>query len=311
MSRVFDALELSRTRDRGAIQSILSKPEVVFPGGSPGDDPRPIPFRSEFGVSPPETAPTAKPSGAARWRVREASPVARHLVEHGFAMGEKLATHPLANPILVEQFRKLAGVLHHAQLEHSIRTVTIASALPREGKTLTAINLALTLAQSYGRRVLLIDADLRDPSVHTALDCPRAPGVTDLMSGDTDAEVPIVGILPRLSVITAGAFTADPISALSSDRFRQLVADLATRFEWIVLDIPPVGALPDARLLTSLSDTTVLVVQAGCASYPIVQRAAEAIGADRILGVVLNQVVDGEIGATYGGADEYPAAPAL
>ena len=149
-------------------------------------------------------------------------------------MGETLVTHPESNPLLVDQFRKLAATLHQAQLEHGTRTVTIASTLSSEGKTLTAVNLALTLARSYGRRVLLVDGDLRGPSIHTCLDCPLAPGLTDLIAGGPDAEPPVVDLMPRLSVLTAGTMTRDPISALSSERFRAFLTAAAAGVDWIV-----------------------------------------------------------------------------
>ncbi len=312
MSRIHEAVRRSQARDRAAAADPSIEPAHAAGG-------------SEAAVRPPSTVPflaELPPDAAAGHHHRHADilePVAPRTVEaHEPARArrqaaidleadgaEKLAIHPGADPVVVDQFRKLGGVLHQAQLEHGTRIVTVASAVASEGKTLTAINLAATLAASYRRRVLLVDADLRGPSVHTTLRCPAAPGVADVLAGSAGPELPAIEVTPGFFVLTAGTRTRDPISALSSEQFRQLLADAVSAFDWVILDIPPVGALPDAGLLTAMSDTTVLVVQTGTAAYPVVQRAAEAIGPDRIIGVVLNMVEPGELDATYGEAGVY------
>src|SRR5687768_12745533 len=86
---------------------------------------------------------------------------------------------PMMEPIAVEQYRRLAAVLHHAQTQSGIRSVMIASAVPGEGKTLTSVNLALTLSQSFRKRVVLVDADLRRPTVHEVLQVPNVAGLNE------------------------------------------------------------------------------------------------------------------------------------
>lgn len=212
---------------------------------------------------------------------------------------EKLVTHPDADPATVDQYRKLAATLHHAQLERATRVVMVSSALAAEGKTLTATNLALTLCESYDRRVLLIDADLRRPTMHAMLRQPLAPGLTDVISGVVGRKLPIMSVTPRLSALTAGSPGQDPISVLSSDRMQRLLIETSTAYDWIVIDSSPVGMLPDAHLLSSIVDVVVLVVRAGAAPYKVVQRAAETLGPDRIIGVVLNRVAAGEFHTAY------------
>ena len=212
---------------------------------------------------------------------------------------EKLVTHRDADPATVDQYRKLAATLHHAQLERATRVVMVSSALAAEGKTLTATNLALTLCESYDRRVLLIDADLRRPTMHVMLRQPLAPGLTDVVSGVVGRKLPIMSVTPRLSALTAGSPGHDPISVLSSDRMQRLLIETSTAYDWIVIDSSPVGMLPDAHLLSSIVDVVVLVVRAGAAPYKVVQRAAETLGPDRIIGVVLNRVAAGEFHTAY------------
>jgi capsular exopolysaccharide synthesis family protein len=163
----------------------------------------------------------------------------------------------------VEQYRKLAAGLHHAQVQHGTKVVMMASTLAGEGKTLTATNLALTLSESYRRRVALIDADLRRPTIHDMFGLPNVSGLNDVLSARGDASCEIFDMSPCLSVLTAGRPNPDPISGLTSERMRQLVAAASEEFEWVILDTPPVGLLPDAGLLGGMVDTVVLVVAAG------------------------------------------------
>src|SRR5688500_11761690 len=89
-----------------------------------------------------------------------------------------------ATSVSLEQYRRLAATLHDAQIERGLKTVMVTSAVPREGKTLTVVNLALTLSESYGRRVLLIDADLRRPSIHEVLGISNGTGLSDMLYSD-------------------------------------------------------------------------------------------------------------------------------
>jgi protein-tyrosine kinase len=212
---------------------------------------------------------------------------------------EKLVTHPQVNPATIDQYRKLAATLHHAQLERATRVVMVSSAVAAEGKTLTATNLALTLCESYDRRVLLIDADLRRPTLHALVRQPLAPGLTDVVAGTTGKALPIVAVTPRFSVLTAGSPRHDPIGTLSSDKMQRLLVEASTAFDWVIIDSSPVGMLPDAHLLSTIVDSIVLVVRAGAAPYPVVQRAAESLGPDRIIGVVLNRVAAQEFTSHY------------
>jgi capsular exopolysaccharide synthesis family protein len=176
----------------------------------------------------------------------------------------------------------------------------MASTLAGEGKTLTATNLALTLSESYRRRVALIDADLRRPTVHDMFGLPNVSGLNDALISRGDAACEIFDVSPSLAVLTAGRPNPDPISGLTSDRMRQIVAAASKEFDWVILDTPPVGLLPDAGLLAGMVDTVVLIVAAGRAQYRLVHRTVEAIGRDRIFGVVLNRSTIDQLWGGYG-----------
>ena len=200
----------------------------------------------------------------------------------------------------VEQYRKLAAALHHSQVQHGTKVVMMASTLAGEGKTLTATNLALTMSESYRRRVALIDADLRRPTVHDMFGLPNVSGLNDALSAHGDAACEIFDVSPCLSVLTAGRPNPDPISGLTSERMRRIVAAASREFEWVILDTPPVGLLPDAGLLGGMVDTVVLIVAAGRTQYRMVHRTVETIGRDRIFGVVLNRATIDPLWGGYG-----------
>jgi capsular exopolysaccharide synthesis family protein len=197
------------------------------------------------------------------------------------------------SPIATEQYRKLAGSLLRAQEAHAINVVMVASALPSEGKSLTTAALAHTLANSYRRNVLVIDADLRLSSMHEVFSVANTAGLSDYLDVRHRSVVSPVEVVPGLTLLTAGRATNDPVGGLTSARMRQLLTEASRRFDWVLIDTPPVTLLPDANLLTAMVDGAVLVIAAGETQFPFLTRAVAALGRDRILGVVLNRARQG------------------
>jgi len=211
----------------------------------------------------------------------------------------KVVVGPTADPGLVEQYRRLGAALHHHQLQGAVRTLMVTSAVASEGKTLTATNLALTLSHSYMRRVLLIDADLRRPSVHQMFGLPNAVGLSDRLRHPDKYPLQFQTVSPTLSVLTAGRPDTDPMAGLVSDTMSKTLRDAADQFDWVIVDTPPVALLPDTNLLAAMIDTALLVVGANTTPYPMVRRAVDAIGEQRILGVVLNRMAEADMVSAY------------
>lgn len=193
------------------------------------------------------------------------------------------------DPASVEQYRRLATSLHSLQRLRGIKLVMVTSSVAREGKTFTAANLAMTFSESYRRRVLLIDADMRHPSVHELFgvqnriglgDGLRTPGTTLTLVNSTD----------HLTILTAGRPDPNPMAGLASERMRAVLKEAAERFDWVILDTPPVGMLSDASLIASFVDGVVFVVGAGTTERHVVERAINEIGRERVIGTVLNRV---------------------
>jgi protein-tyrosine kinase len=196
--------------------------------------------------------------------------------------------------VSLEQYRRLAAILHDVQQQQGLKTLMLTSALPGEGKTLTTVNLALTLSASYDRRVLVIDADLRMPSVHRMLGVANDAGLSEALHSDR-AELPLKTISPRLSLLTAGRSDVTPLAGLTSPRMAALVEQCASQFDWVLLDTPPVGLLPDAQLLARLTRAVVFVIGAGVTPAAAVTRAVSELGNDCIIGTVLNRVNERQI----------------
>ena len=183
----------------------------------------------------------------------------------------------------------LAGTLHGA----GAKVVAVASSQPLEGKTTTAVNLAMALAVS-GARVLLIDADMRRPSVHKALRMTNDRGLSQLLAGQARMrEVVQRTHDPNLLTITAGRTPANPSELLASDRMRALLSGLESGpFDWIVIDTPPVLAVTDAMILAPLVSAVTFVIGAEMTRQRLAERAVETILSSnpRLVLAVLNKV---------------------
>ncbi|HYC33275.1 MAG TPA: polysaccharide biosynthesis tyrosine autokinase [Gemmatimonadales bacterium] len=193
----------------------------------------------------------------------------------------------------IEAFRNLRTSLIWSDGGEQLKTLVVTSAAPGEGKTLTAANLAVTLAYD-GLRVLLVDCDIRRPRVHGLFHLPRAPGLMELLTAGDRPGGPPPAIrdtsISRLSVLPCGALPMNAANLLSSTRMRVLLEELKQQFDIIVLDTPPVLATADAGIVGSLTDGVLLVVRAGATDRNAAQRAYQQlanVGA-RVVGTVLN-----------------------
>jgi len=247
----------------------------------------------------PEFFPTETPEAPRRLRPVKAEPPARDaavlppLVERMMpSLSRKVVIDGDIDPVSREQYRRLSTGLHAAQAVSGLKVIAVSSALASEGKSLTASNLAMTLSESYQRSVLLIDGDLRRPSLDRVFGLPRGNGLSEGVMASGEERLHLHAVTPHLTVLTAGRPTGDPMATLASDRMRQLISEARESFDWVIVDTPPIGLLSDASLLADISDGTLLVVRAETTPYDVVQRAVAALGKDRILGVILNQARD-------------------
>ncbi|HUR05451.1 MAG TPA: polysaccharide biosynthesis tyrosine autokinase [Nonomuraea sp.] len=194
----------------------------------------------------------------------------------------------------IEAFRNLRTSLIWSDGGEALKSLVVTSATPGEGKTLTAANLAVTLAYD-GLRVLLVDCDIRRPRVHGMFRLPRAPGLMEMLTtaakpGAAPTQMIRETGITGLSVLTCGALPSNAANLLSGTRMRILLQELREQFDMIVLDTPPVLATADAGIVASLTDGVLLVVRAGATDRNAAQRACQHlanVGA-RVVGTVLN-----------------------
>ncbi len=190
-----------------------------------------------------------------------------------------------------EEFRTLRSHLTQLREKQPLQTLLVTSALPGEGKTFVAANLAQSIVQQKGRRVLLLDADLRLPQLHVSLGAPANPGLADYLKGEADLSSIIQrGVPENLFFIPGGALVNNPVELISSGRLKTLLHRLSPLFDWIILDSPPSVPLSDASLLAENCDGVLLVVRAGVTPFDMAQRASHSFADKHLLGVVLNRV---------------------
>ena len=192
-----------------------------------------------------------------------------------------------------EQYRLLRSKLTQMQRERGIKTILVTSSVPYEGKTFVSCCLAGVFAQEPGKRVLLIDADLRKPRVGRSFGVNgNAPpgGLSLVLRGQQDARDALLNAKESgLCLLPAGPIPQDPAELLSSPNMELTLRSLAAEFDWVVIDSPPVVAMADAGILAPLCDGILLVVQQERTSAKLVKQTIQRLGQKHICGVVLNR----------------------
>lgn len=187
-----------------------------------------------------------------------------------------------------EQFRTLRTRIAQVESAGQRRVILVTSPGTGDGKTVTAANLALTMAQEFQRQVLLIDGDLRNARLHECLGIPREPGLSDVLAGDVPLEDALVSLSEyRVIALPAGTPHGRPTELLSSEPMRRLIENLGRRFDRVVIDSTS-AHFADAGVLEPLVDGVLLIVRAGRTSRPAVARALGLVPRAKLLGLVLN-----------------------
>jgi capsular exopolysaccharide synthesis family protein len=212
----------------------------------------------------------------------------------------------------VEQFRGLRSQLTKFRDQAPLKTILLSSGMPDEGKTFVAANLAISLARNKSNRILLIDADLRNPSLHSILGAPRMPGLAEFLTGVADlnailqrsgnlriVEAGSPRAISNLTFIPAGEGGDHASELVASYRMEELIATLSPHFDWILIDSPPALAFSDAIDLARVADAVLLVARGATTPFKVAQQAQAAFSSSRILGFVLNAVKDAPRNSSY------------
>ncbi len=192
-----------------------------------------------------------------------------------------------------ERFRMLRAKIERINLgDQRYNVLAVTSAIPQEGKSVTSVNLARALSVDPFGKTLLIDCDLRRPTVHNYFQVPREGGLSDVLTGKYLLRAVIRPVAAGLDVVTAGSAIDDPTQAIEQPELVRLIEELKKEYRYIVLDCPPVLVCPEPITLSMIAEGTLLVVRAWRTERRLVEEAAHVIGKSRILGVVLNDGID-------------------
>jgi Mrp family chromosome partitioning ATPase len=261
MSRIQQILD--KAEREGGVHRIRRTPDVLTPAPA---------TRLETAVFPvPAPLPSPIPSDAG-----PTAPVIRTI--EPIRLDSRLIAALSANAAAAEQYRALRTRILHADTGRPTNVILLTSPARGDGRSLTAGNLSLTMAQELDRRVCLVDADLRHPLQHRLFGLPAAPGLADVL------------VIPdyQITLLPAGLTAAHPAELLGTTVMRRVVDTLRTRFERIVIDAPPALPLADVGILTPLVDSVLLIVRAGVTPKPAIHDAVAAMDELKLLGMVLN-----------------------
>jgi protein-tyrosine kinase len=209
-----------------------------------------------------------------------------------------------------EQFRTLRSRLYRIRESQPLQTILVSSAIPAEGKTVVSTNLAYALVRQRGCHVLLIDADLRSPRVHTLLGAPAAPGLADYLQGTaSEFKVAQRNSEDGLCFIPAGNHVTHPSELISSDRMKRFLDRVRPAFDWIIIDSPPAIPVADASVLGGMADGVLLVVRANSTPSEASQKACKELRDANIIGVVLNSAEESSGYNSYYSGSTYSGPP--
>jgi capsular exopolysaccharide synthesis family protein len=246
------------------------------------------PLDIEDPISPPKPADA---SSCSRFSIRPAAPVHRSLRLRASALSPVFpfddGQHRAA-----EQYRVIRTKILHDVTNPQV--IVVSSATSGDGKTVTAINVAASMALKSDSRILLIDADLRFPMIANELDLPSTPGLADILSGQADLDSALIRCeqFPQLFVLAAGTPAPNPSELLDSAGWHDLLREVRSRFTTVILDAPPIATVADHELLQLKADSVILVIRPDHSERAAVLKALDTIPKEKLLGVVLNCVDD-------------------
>lgn len=210
-----------------------------------------------------------------------------------------------------EEYRKLkSAVVAYSQQGDFRNVIMVTSSLGNEGKSITSLNLAISMAQELDHTVLLVDADIRKPSIQKYLGLEPEKGLSDYLSGDAQlADLLVKTGIGRLTLLPAGTPLKNPVELCSSQRMKEFVDEIKRRYpdRFIIIDTPPVLPFAETRFIGALSDGIIFVIREGSATPENIGEALNALGADKLIGAVYNdataQCLNGHYHYYYHGYD--------
>jgi capsular exopolysaccharide synthesis family protein len=205
--------------------------------------------------------------------------------------GSRVVTLTESNNLGAEKFRLLRARLRNLRERQQLQRLVITSAVPNDGKTLVAMNLAVCLAKNTNEKILLLGGDLRKPMLGEHLGIKSLPGVGEWWAS---MDEPVSKFIYRfhdlqLWILPAGSAPENPVNILQSSRFLELYKQLSACFDWIIIDAPPLLPMADVSFWSRQADGLLLVVREGCTPKAILQKGLDTLDNPKVIGVVLNE----------------------
>jgi capsular exopolysaccharide synthesis family protein len=290
MSKIYKALMKAQEEKESTEDRRPSGVEPVYPGDRTGPENKVLPPAVE-----PLTAREGRETG---------SPIPLHPGTMGVgAINETLVTLKNPQSAATEQFKKIRSVVSQVRMAKGLTTLAVTSSLPGEGKTVMACNLAIAITQGLDDEAVLIDCDLRRPTVHRYFGFEGHPGLADFLSGRGELsrvihEMPGLG----LKIIPAGRSPESPAELLSSAKMAKCLEDLKTKFEdhYIILDTTPILLTAETSVLARMVDGILMVIMGGKTSSDFAKRAAKELPREKVIGIVFNNAQSKEEYSRYG-----------
>ena len=308
MSRVHDALRRAEQGGYTPDEPLPLPEQTAFPGGgsqqppAPGGQRKRLQHRGERqGRERRERRRDERPCDAVRLNLHPAharTEVA--VIPFQPAPESHLLDLNNSHETPAEEFRTLRTRMNHLQTMQPLHTIVVTSPSPAEGKTFTAVNLALAESHLAESSVLLGDFDLRRPIMHNLFQVDRAPGLSDFLTGQCtfpQALRKMEGM--NLYLLPAGSPVKNPLELLNTRQAKALFEELPRCFNWAIFDTPPLLFSADANLLATLADGTILVVKIGSTTFDNVTRAIQSLCENNVLGIVANGARASELYSKY------------
>lgn len=294
MSQIFDALQRTEAKRSGVEPAKLTSAVELLESAERQAVQVPIDGeRWEDDQSAAGNADQTGKPGVGQWAQ---FPVVQVMV----APQSKLVCITDADSLAAEKFRFLGVRLRHLQLKRPLKRLLITSSMPEEGKSMIAANLACTLARKRQQKVLLLEGDLRRPTLAKRFGLGRTPGLSELLQGEPCTAMNICHLESLgLCILPAGSPSRTPLELIQSRKLSILMDQLGAWFDWIVIDSPPVMPLGDTSVWMRLADGILLVTRPGNTARRQLQRGLEAIEQPKLLGAVLNGSTDAGLSDYY------------
>jgi exopolysaccharide/PEP-CTERM locus tyrosine autokinase len=208
-------------------------------------------------------------------------------------LDDKLVSFFAPSSMVTEQFRRLRTLIIQPGAGNTPKIIMIASAVAGEGKSLVAVNLASIIAVELHSNALLVDCDLRNPSLTRWFGLQEKKGLSDYLMGDAEIQDLLIKTpIDKLNILAGGSIKENPVELIGSNRMKTLIQDLKSRYDdrYIILDTSPILATTEPSVLNEMVDGIILVVKSGDTPRETIQQAIKSLNKNKILGVVLNNI---------------------